>query len=168
MGGDQTFERIFREEAPFVWRTLRAFGVDDSDLDDTFQEVFVVVHQKAASFRGDSSLRTWLYGICRRVAAGWRRSAHRKRTVSGAEVPDPGRPASQADELGRRERWSRLLRLLSHLDEGKREIFVLYEVEEIPMPEVAAIVGCKLQTAYYRLHAARKELREVLEREGEP
>jgi RNA polymerase sigma-70 factor (ECF subfamily) len=162
-----SFERLFRTEAPFVWRTLRSFGVDDVDLEDTCQEVFVVVQRRLETFRRDSSQRTWLYGICRRVAADWRKRAHRRREVVTDEVPDPGRAASQLDELGRTERWRRLQRLLEGLDEGKREVFVLYEVEEIPMPEVASMVGVKLQTAYYRLHAARRELREALEREAE-
>jgi len=45
---------------------------------------------------------------------------------------------------------------LAALDTGKREVFVLYELEELPMGEVAKIVDCPLQTAYSRLHAARK------------
>jgi RNA polymerase sigma-70 factor (ECF subfamily) len=61
----------------------------------------------------------------------------------------------ETDLIARRA-WERLARVLSAMDAPKREVFVLYELEELPMPEVAALVDCPLQTAYSRLHAARR------------
>ncbi|OJY16218.1 MAG: hypothetical protein BGO98_40245 [Myxococcales bacterium 68-20] len=57
----------------------------------------------------------------------------------------------------------RLSRILDSLDEDKRAVFLLYEVEEMTMREVAEIVGCTLPTAYARLYAARRDLARVLE-----
>jgi RNA polymerase sigma-70 factor (ECF subfamily) len=54
--------------------------------------------------------------------------------------------------------------LLGRLDDEKRTVFVLYELEELPMIEVAQAVGCPLQTAYSRLHAARKAMRTLIQR----
>jgi RNA polymerase sigma-70 factor (ECF subfamily) len=54
--------------------------------------------------------------------------------------------------------------LLAGLDEDKRNVLVLYEIEGLTMREVAEVVGCPLQTAYSRLHAARDLLHAALER----
>src|SRR5262245_49705869 len=68
-----TVRQIFDEHARYVWRTLRHLGVADADLEDVCQEVFVTVHRKLPEFEGRSKLRTWLYGICLRVASDYRR-----------------------------------------------------------------------------------------------
>ena len=57
-----------------------------------------------------------------------------------------------------REALVRLDGILTGLDEDKRAVFVLYEIEQLAMAEVAEAVGCPLQTAYSRLHAARAEV----------
>lgn len=86
--------------------------------------------------------------------------------------PTPGaQPATQLDELARTQARAQLLTILDRLDEDKRSVFVLYELEELGMKEVAEIVGCPLQTAYSRLHAARRVVVEAIERlqvEGKP
>ena len=78
------FERIFAEHSAFVWRVLARHGVRERDLEDVCQEVFVVVFKNLAQFEGRSSMNTWIYGICRRVAANYRgRAAHRRETLAG-------------------------------------------------------------------------------------
>jgi RNA polymerase sigma-70 factor (ECF subfamily) len=54
--------------------------------------------------------------------------------------------------------------ILATLDEEKRAVFMLFELEQMPMQEVAAAVGCPLQTAYTRLHAAREHVAGAIER----
>jgi RNA polymerase sigma-70 factor (ECF subfamily) len=139
-----------------LWRTLRHLGVAPSDVEDVCQDVFVTVHRKLDGFEGRSSLRTWLYGICLRVAWDYRRRAHIRREMPVAEPPH--RVAEPAQEQGLEQQdTQRLLQvLLERLDEDKRAVFVLYELEELPMKEVAEALGCPLQTAYSRLHAARR------------
>ncbi len=75
------FTELFHEHAPYAGRVLRNLGVGDADLPDALQEVFLVVHRKLSGFRGESAVRTWIYGICLRVAA-----AHRRRPYRGHEV----------------------------------------------------------------------------------
>src|SRR5687768_11748421 len=70
-----TLRQVFDEHAAYVWRALRHLGVPDSELDDYCQEVFLVVHRQLATFEGRSKLRTWIYGICLRVASDRRRRA---------------------------------------------------------------------------------------------
>jgi RNA polymerase sigma-70 factor, ECF subfamily len=156
------FERVFAENAPFVWRALRRLGVLDADVEDLCQEVFLVVHRRRASFDGRSAVRTWIYGICLRVASEYRRRPHHRREEVTAKPPDRGLPPGQDEALDRRRALDRLDAALDRLDDAKRAVFVLFEIEQIPMTEVAAAVGVPLQTAYSRLYAARKVVEAAL------
>ena len=147
--------RIVREHGVFVWRTLRRLGVRDADVDDVCQEVFVVVSRKLAEFEPRASLKSWLYGICVRSSAAHRRRAQVRREVP-TEAPEAGSTERGPDAaLESRQGLAMLDRALESLDEDKREVFVLYEIEELAMSEVAGILGCPLQTAYSRHTAAR-------------
>jgi len=148
--------QVFRDYAPFVWRTLRHLGVPEADVDDVCQDVFVCIHRKLAGFEGRSTLRTWIYGICIRTASDFRRRAHVRREHPVAEAPLRISEASQHKDCERAQARTVLAELLEQLDEDKRTVFVLYEIEGLPMKEVAEAMDCPLQTAYSRLHAARK------------
>lgn len=152
-----TLAEIFREYAPFVWRGLRRLGVPESDVEDVCQEVFVVVHRKLADFEGRSSLKTWIYGICARTASDYRRSGRvRREVVTDTPPENVTEGGAQDDAVALRQARATLDRILDQLDDDKRSVFVLYEIEELTMAEVAEALGCPLQTAYSRLHAARK------------
>ncbi|MBX3193413.1 MAG: RNA polymerase sigma factor [Labilithrix sp.] len=148
---------IFREHAPFVWRGLRRLGVPEADVEDVCQEVFVVVHRKLGDFEGRSSLKTWIYGICARTASDYRRSGRVRREIVTDAPPEAVQEGgAQYDAVALRQARATLDRILDQLDDDKRSVFVLYEIEELTMAEVAEALGCPLQTAYSRLHAARK------------
>lgn len=163
MGG---FDRIFREHGPFVWRALRRLGVAPSDVDDALQEVFVVVHRKLGEYEGRSQLRTWLYGIAVRVAASQRRRSHvRHEVVTEQPLADDAASTSTPEgAVAERQALAMLDRALDELDDEKRAVFVLYEVEGLEMAEVAEALACPVQTAYWRLHAARKEVERSMRR----
>lgn len=156
--GDQPprLRALFAEHAPFVCRSLRRLGVAEADLDDMLQEVFLVVHQRLADYEERERTRSWLYSICKRVALAQRRKLSRRRENVTCELPDGQTAATQlqsVEDLEALRLGQRLLALLSH---EQREVFVLYEVEEMSMLEVAAALGCPLQTAYSRLYKAKK------------
>lgn len=154
------FPAIFAEFAPYVLRVMRHLGVPAADLQDQCQEVFVAVFRGLSSFGGRSKLQTWIYGICLRVASNHRRRAHVRRERPCSEPPEQSLAPVQDESFERRESQAALTRLLEALDPDKREVFVLYELEELSMKEVAEVCGCPLQTAYSRLHAARRLLLE--------
>jgi RNA polymerase sigma-70 factor (ECF subfamily) len=160
---------VFDAHAPFVARALRCLGVHDGELADACQEVFLVVHRRLAGFEGRSSLRTWLYAICVRQAFRVRRRTARRREEPMAEPPVPAAADGETpqEELERRRALASALRILDRLEEGKRVVFVLYEVEQLPMAEIAEAIGCPLQTAYSRLYAARREVARALKKRGE-
>ena len=73
-----TFRDVYHQHVDFVYRAVRRLGVPERNADDACQDVFVVVHRRLADFEERSSIKTWLYGICRRVAKDHRRRAERK------------------------------------------------------------------------------------------
>ncbi|HET7544144.1 MAG TPA: RNA polymerase sigma factor [Polyangiaceae bacterium] len=165
-----SLRQIFDEHARYVWRTLRHLGISEADTPDLCQEVFVTVHRKLSSFEGRSSLRTWLYGICIRIASEHRRRPHVRREIPLSEPPRESSSEPSAAPESSLEQRRAVERLLSVLDEDKRQIVVLYEIEGFSMKEVAEIVECPLQTAYSRLHAARALMLSAFnaEHEAEP
>jgi RNA polymerase sigma-70 factor (ECF subfamily) len=146
---------VFREHSAFVFRLLRRLGVPDADLDDATQDVFVIVHRSLDRYEERSHMRAWLYRICVREASRHRRKRPPAATVDVDLLTQPSGSSPEDAALASQER-ANFDRVLSVLDEDRRTVFVLYEVEELPMEEVAAVVGCPLATAYSRLRSARK------------
>jgi RNA polymerase sigma-70 factor (ECF subfamily) len=151
-----TVRQVFDEHARYIWRTLRHLGVSDADAPDLCQEVFITVSRKLPSFEGRSTLRTWLYGICIRVASEHRRRPYVRHERPASEPAPAYASPSEARPDNQLEQRSAVRQLLGVLDEDKRLVIVLYEIEGFSMKEVAELVGCPLQTAYSRLHAGRE------------
>jgi RNA polymerase sigma-70 factor (ECF subfamily) len=152
--------------AEFVWLSLQRLGARDDDIEDLLQEVFVVVHRRLGSFDGSSRLTTWLFGICMRVVAAYRRRAYRRREQSVAEPPEPeaSGEGDPHETLVAREARARLQAALDQLDLEKRAVFVMFELDEMSCDEVAEILGVPVGTVYSRLHAARKAFQKALAR----
>jgi len=158
------FAEVYRANAAFVWRILRRLGVREADLEDVCQEVFLVVHRKLADFDGGCAIRTWLFAICSRTSAAYRRRAHIRRERTYDEAHEQSAAATQADDLDQARARRKLDEILDSLDDAKRAVFVLYELERLPMNEVAEMVDCPVQTAYSRLHAARRDVEAAVRR----
>lgn len=151
------FEKIFAQQSVFVWRVLARLGVQTRDVPDACQEVFLVVHRRLADFDASrSSLRSWVYGICARFASDYRRRHPNRNESSGEALDQMGVSGQQEEDLQTARAWRRLAQVLDAMDAAKREVFVLFELEAMPMAEVAVSLACPLQTAYARLHAARR------------
>lgn len=162
---EAAFREVFVAHAPYVWRCLRRLGVSPADVEDLCQEVFVVVHRKLRDLQPDAPLRAWLYGIAVRKAWDHRRLAYQRHERPTDELPERSEEAAQGDALDRRTARDLLDQLLDKLDPKQREVFVLYEIEQLGMNEIAAALDCPLQTAYSRLHAARKQMQAAADRE---
>jgi RNA polymerase sigma-70 factor, ECF subfamily len=162
--GQPSFDELYAELFPFVWRCLRALGVSPAFLDDAAQDVFVVVHRQLRGFAGNSSPRTWLYGIARRVAFNHRRRLQRKGRTEPLEPerepPSLDRDPHQVAEDGQAALF--LQGFLASLRENRREVFLLAVIEQWSAPEVAEALAIPLNTVYSRLRAARLEFQEAL------
>jgi RNA polymerase sigma-70 factor (ECF subfamily) len=156
-----------------VWRNLRRLGVPDSSVEDALQDVFLVVHQRWADFRGDSTVKTWIFGILLRVASRYRREAkrhgaHLELDASSArlEQADAGNaPGPDPLELASRREAARLVNgILAEFEDEHRTLFVLAELEQLSIREVAELTGVNASTCYKRLDAARRQFESAVER----
>jgi len=157
-----TFREVFSRYAPYVLGLVRRLGVRDAEVEDVSQEVFIVVHRQLPHFEGRSSMKTWLCGITLRTVANHRRKVMRRREASMDGTRELHAAAEQDYRLERMDDATSLQRALDRLSPKLREVFVLYEIEELPMLDVARALGCPRFTAYTRLHAARAALRQQL------
>jgi len=159
------FRAFFEAYRPLVLTRLRKRGVPKADQNDVCQDVFVVLHRRLAGYDGAVPLPTWVENICDRSAKRFlRRAELRRRRASTMPVPASFRavPANQDRVVDTRRACERAEALLESLDEEKRKVFVLYELEGLHMYEVVDELGCPLQTGYSRLRAARKIIRAEL------
>lgn len=163
------FGTIYQNYFDLVWRTLRRYGVPDASVDDAMQDVFVVVHTQLANFEGRSSLRTWMFGIARRVARDHRPSARARARAEGVGVdtlealPDVASKSPLAT-LEAIEGARLLESLLGALSPKKREAFILVELEQMTVLEASQALGLNSNTISSRVRAARQELEHALAR----
>jgi RNA polymerase sigma-70 factor (ECF subfamily) len=157
-------DEVIRTQRAFVTRVLLRAGVAERDLPDVEQEVFLVVHRRLAEFEGRCQLRTWLCRIALNFASDYRRRACNRheslREVAGESHADAACPIERRDTL------ACVATALDHLSDEKREVFLLHELEELSMHDVARRTRVPLKTAFSRLYCARRELRVLLLREG--
>lgn len=155
-----SFETLYRDNHAFVWRCARSLGVADAVLDDVVQDTFVIALRRLDDYDPSRAApSTWLFSILRNVirnrARGERRRQQRHaRFASWSAAHEESPDAREA--LGRR-----LLRdFLDGLDDKRREVFVLAELEGLRAPEIAAALDCNLNTVYSRLRVARERFAE--------
>lgn len=159
------FDDVYREHFAFVWRAAKRLGVSDGSLDDVVQEVFVVVHRRLGGFEGRSSLKTWLFGIALRVVRDHRRAVRRRPVEPAVDVDTLETNANGPAENAERAEAVRVLHtLLDQLADERREIFVMADLEQMTMPEIAETLGLNVNTAYARLRLARQEFEDALAR----
>lgn len=158
------FNALYANEFGFVWRCLRALGVASADLDDATQEVFMILHRRLESLSEPEALRGWIYGVVRNVAANYKRGARRKAASVIALEHEPTMVTSKTplDNALVQEAAHSLEQFLAGLDSNKREVFLLAEIEEWTIPEVARVTGVPVNTAYTRLRSARLEFERFL------
>lgn len=158
---------VHAQYADLIWATLQRFGVRPEDIEDAFQDVFIVVQRKLDRFDGEAKLSSWLFEICRRVASSHRRKAKKLRESTSETSMDAlsdgtSGPERLAEEKQGREQFARILDAMTP---DRRAVFVMFELEEMPCDEIAKLAGVPVGTVYSRLHAARKEFSRLLAQE---
>lgn len=161
-----TFDEVYETHVDYLWRSARALGVAPSGIDDVLQDVFLVVHRRLHEFEGRAAVRTWLTRILMRVVAERRRRFRRKEgshTELAEDAIDSHVPTPH-DELARTEAVRLLASILDAMDDDQRTVFVLAEIEQIPVPEIAEALQVNVNTVYSRLRLARKDYEKHLAR----
>lgn len=167
----QTLAQIYDSHFDFVWRNARRLGIPESSADDVAQDVFVIVARRIADYDGRASMKAWIFGILARVVREHRRSFRRKGArhvpldqhpvgVELAIAPGP----SPIEAAERAERVQLMERLLGKLDEDKRLLLILSELEDWSLREIAELCGSNINTIHSRLRAAKREFERVYRR----
>jgi RNA polymerase sigma-70 factor (ECF subfamily) len=158
------FETVYADNFDFVWRNLRRLGVPESSLRDASQEVFLVVYRRLGEFVQRGTLRSWLYSILRRVALAQKR-LYRERFARGAqaadECADESQPSPESDAV-RGQSLHLLIELLNGLDDDKRDVLILVDIEGMSVPQACVALDVNPNTLYSRLRAARLQMRQRL------
>ncbi|MCY0989434.1 sigma-70 family RNA polymerase sigma factor [Nannocystis sp. ILAH1] len=149
------FAAFFRAHFTYVHQNLRRLGVPPGAVEDAAQEVFLVVLRHADA--PITNVRGWLFGIVRRIAWRFRRGASRRDRLVQALTHEPPVVGDDDAQLLEREAAELLERFLARLDDDKRAVFVLAELEQQTAGEIASALGIKENTVYSRLRAARQE-----------
>lgn len=157
------FDTLYHAHVDALWRFLERLGVPSRHLEDATQDTFVVAHRQLAGFRGESTVKTWLHGIAIKVAKDYRRRERRKGGWEELAVTLPDPSSSPHDAAARREELDLVLGLLDALDEDRRTVFVLVELEGFTAPEVAELTQTNVNTVSTRLRAARLRFNELAE-----
>jgi RNA polymerase sigma factor (sigma-70 family) len=164
------FAALYRDHFGFVWSSLLRMGVPMATVEDALQDVFAIAHRRLPTFEGRSSVRSWLFGIVRRVAFRQRRTrerADRKHRAWAPHAENRAQARAELDELvDQRQLCALLLRALDELDGDKRAAITLHVFEELSGPEVAQMLGLNVDTAYSRIKAGRRALQRTLEGMG--
>jgi RNA polymerase sigma-70 factor (ECF subfamily) len=164
-----TVTQVHERHGEFVWRTLHRMGVREPHVDDVYQEVFLVVHRRLHAFNGQCAITTWLYEICFRVAAGYRRKAHFRReelVPDWSQMETLSSLPSPEQALTTARRAKQLERILDDMPLEYRVVFVMFEIEGMTSEQIAESLGAPLGTVYSRLYRARKRFARALTRLG--
>jgi RNA polymerase sigma-70 factor (ECF subfamily) len=157
------FDRFYDEHVSFVWRCVRRLGVPDDAAEDVAQSVFLVVYRRLGDFAAKSSVRTWVFAIVMNVVRDYRRARRRRNHwLPAGESSDlaklPDETARTPHEALERSEAARLIdQLLAELDEDKRVVFLLAELEQMTAQEISAATGLSVKKIHSRLRAARTD-----------
>lgn len=165
-GDPLAIERLVHAHQTEVYRLALSILDDPDEAEDAVQEVFVSALRSLDSFRGDSSLKTWLFSItinlCRsRYQRGKTRTRLRQILESLFRADQAG-PESEAVQ---HEADSELWRAVRGLDEKHRIPVILRYYHDLPVAEVAEMLGIPVGTVHSRLNHARERLRARLKEE---
>jgi RNA polymerase sigma-70 factor (ECF subfamily) len=136
-------------------------GLEGADLDDVCQDVFVQIFKYLPRFQGRSDFQTWLYRLCLSQSARLHRT--RKLQTALGWIWGRAREAGSAGHVFSEDMATRRVQeILGRMKPLHREVFVLFELEDLEGDEIARILDCPAATIRRRLHYARQEFEALL------
>src|SRR5215203_4666313 len=165
-GDVAAFGVIFEQHSRFVYKFIYAMLGDRDAAEELMQETFLGAYKNIAGLRGDARLRTWLCGIAKNLVYKDFR-ARRYQNAGSTEKIESFNFADKKNLLPDREFLSKELNqvigaALSGLDEDKRTVFVLKEMQFLSYKEISEITGFSIPKLKTDLHRAKIEMRRVL------
>ncbi len=169
-GNMMAFEEIYNRHHRRVYSICLRMLQNATEAEDLTQDVFIQLHRKIGSFRGDSAFTTWLH----RLTVNQVLMHFRKRNVKFEKTTEEGETPIQI--VGGTENPRKMPvvdkiaieNAIGQLPDGYRNVFVLHDVEGYEHEEVARILGCSVGTSKSQLHKARLKLRKLLQKKAPP
>lgn len=162
--GDQAalgalYDRYHLDVYRFIARMARG-----ADVEDLVQTAFLEAHRSAPRFRGESAVKTWLFGIAANLVRTYFRGEGRRRTAASALAVMPATEAmTAADALTQEQRRRWVTAAVETLSPALKEAYVLCVLEELPGKEAAQILGIREASLWRRLSDARDAIRATIE-----
>ena len=171
-GDTAAFGELVRRYQDRLYNTVYRLLDNAEDAQDVVQDVFLSAYQSLHGFKGDSQLFTWLYRIAVNTAISHKRKRRQglsldvgRNGAGGVEPPDTSDASRPGHALEQQEEERRVQNALNRLSPEHRAVLVLKEIEGQKYEVIAEVLGVPIGTVRSRLHRARGELRELLERE---
>ena len=164
-GAQPDIDLLVRAYYADVFRFARSLLNNSGDAEDAAQETFIAAAKGLDGFRGESKVKTWLFGIALNICRAQIRKRKRGARLQGALQSvfrlQP-RPRSPEEQALRSETGDQLRKALEALDEKHRIPVVLFYIHDLPVPEIARMLDTRAGTIYSRLHYARKKLHSLI------
>jgi RNA polymerase sigma-70 factor (ECF subfamily) len=157
-------QAIFQAEFSYVWNALRRLGVPARDLEDLTHDVFLRVHAEWHGYDPARPIRPWLFGFAFRIASDYRRLARNRLEIFGDASEREAVEPSGLEQVLRNEALCIASRALESLDIDRRAVFILHELDGVPVPAIAETLSISVNTAYSRLRMARQQFQETVHR----
>ena len=161
---DARLRKLIDAHFGLVWRTLRYHGVPEANADDAAQQVFCVLARRLAEVQSGTE-RAFLFGTAYRVASDVRHAASRRPAGTEDNLNELEAPIPSADVLLDEARARVVLQeVLEEMPLDVRAVFVMIEIEELALAEVAKIIDAPIGTVSSRLRRGRQSFEAILKR----
>jgi len=155
---------LYRAEFSYVWTVLGRLGCRGDDREDLAQEVFTAAFKQWATFDRARAVRPWLFGISYRLVRDYRRKHQNRFEEPAAQTAAAAAGPDAEENVARKQGLELARRALDSLELERRAVFVMHDIDEQPMPVIAAELEIPLNTAYSRLRLARRDFNEAVAR----
>jgi RNA polymerase sigma-70 factor (ECF subfamily) len=161
--GEARFRVIFETGFDYIWNALRRLGVAPSDLEDISHDVLFDVYRKIDTYDPERPLKPWLFAFSFRAASEYRRRRRVRGEVRESVEAVDTSPLVE-ERLVEHENRALVAAALESLDLDRRAVFVLHDLDDVPVPEIARTLDIPLNTAYSRLRVARERFVKAITR----
>jgi RNA polymerase sigma-70 factor (ECF subfamily) len=153
---DARLRRLLDSYLDLIGRTLRAFGTWETEVDDGVQQVCLVLADKLDRIEVAAE-RAFVFQTAHRIAWRIRRTRARRQEVAIEEAGEPETTVDPEKLVDERQAFDVLARVLDSLDDDLRQVFVLFEIEDLTMATIAEMLGIPQGTVASRLRRAREQ-----------
>lgn len=159
-GDSDAFEALYQEHSPRLYALARRMTGSPHESEDLLQEIFLQVHRKLDSYRGDAALGTWLYRLAVRQCLDFLRSRQGRMRAASSPLQDESSymPSTHETPGARID----IERAVAQLPDGCRIAFVLHDVEGLEHKQIADVLGVSEGTSKSQVFKARMKLRAML------